>query len=173
VGGIHGVLEEIEEFLSGLISTLLGALDDNLIRSLSRSARALTLSGIISLGAVRTREVDSDVVSVLETVDHTALGTNQVLMELRLDLEDVSSFILELLAKSKNVSLASVGLGLGALELDLTIVDLDIDIELLTKLSDVLSLLSDQDVGELLREVESKSEAALELILLLLLNEGK
>ncbi|KAH0237994.1 hypothetical protein KCV03_g86, partial [Aureobasidium melanogenum] len=140
---------------------------------LVRLAGGLSLSGIVILSVVRAREVDSDVVSVLKTVDHAALGADQVLVVLRLDLDDVCSFILQLLAESKNVGLASVCLGLRALELDLAIVDLNVDIELLTKFSDVLTLLSDQNVGELLREVESESEATLKFVLLLLLDESE
>jgi hypothetical protein len=169
VGGVHGVLQEVEKFISGLVSTSLRTLDDNFVGGLVR----LALSCVVVLTVVRAREVNSNIVSVLETVDHAALGADQVFVVLRLDLDNVGSFVLELLAESKNVSLASIGLGLGALELDLAIVDLDIDVELLAKFSDVLTLLADQDVSELLGEVESEGETTLEFVLLLLLDESE
>jgi hypothetical protein len=71
------------------------------------------------------------------------------------------------------VSLASIRLGLGALKLDLAVVDLDVDIKLLTELLDVLALAPDKLVGKLLREVKGEGEAALKLVLLLLLDEGE
>ncbi|KAI7245804.1 hypothetical protein KC365_g50 [Hortaea werneckii] len=85
----------------------------------------------------------------------------------------MSSLVLELPTHLQNVPLTCVGLSLGSLDLALAILQLDIDIEFLAHSVDVFALATDEVVGELLREVEGKREATLELVLLLLLNESK
>lgn len=85
----------------------------------------------------------------------------------------MSSLILKLPTHVQNVPLTCVGLGLRTLDLALAILQLNVDVELLAQAVDVLALATNEVVGELLREVEGKREATLELVLLLLLNESE
>jgi hypothetical protein len=168
------VLEQAQKLVTALIGTSARALDDDLVRSLITTASGSGLARfIVVTSLLGAREVDANVVAVLETVDLATLRTNQITVVLSGDVELVSSFVLELLADVKDVLLRSVSLGLGTLDLAFAFLKLDVNIKLVAELVDVLTATTDQVASELLREVKVESEAALELILLFLLDESK
>jgi hypothetical protein len=168
------VLEQAQKLVTALIGTSARALDDDLVRSLITTASGSGLARfIVVTSLLGAREVDANVVAVLETVDLATLRTNQITVVLSGDVELVSSFVLELLADVKDVLLRSVSLGLGTLDLAFAFLKLDVNIKLVAELVDVLTATTDQVASELLREVKVKSEATFKFILLLLLDESK
>jgi hypothetical protein len=174
VGVVLDVLEQAQKLVTALIGTSARALDDNLVRSLVGTASGSSLAGLVVVASLLgAREVDTDIVAVLETVDLATLRTNQITVVLGRDVELVSSLILKLLADVKDVLLRGVSLGLRTLDLAFAFLKLDVNIELVTELVDVLATTTNQVASELLREVKLEGEAALELILLLLLDERK
>lgn len=175
VGVVHDVLQQTEQLVTGLVSTSAWTSDNNLVGVLVGTASGLLLGdrNIIVSSTTRARELDPDVVSVLQTVDAASLCADEVPVVLRLDLEDVRLFVFQLLAHGKNVRFACIRLGLGTLDLNLAIVDLNVNVVLVTQLPDILTLAADELVGKLLGEVEGDGVATLELVLLLLLNEGE
>ncbi|KAJ6437761.1 hypothetical protein O9K51_09589 [Purpureocillium lavendulum] len=178
--GRHGVLFEIlvqrEDLVAGLVSTLLGAANDDLVGGLLAAGLAGLADGVgvgLVVGSAlgRPREEDEHLVAVLQAVDLTALRSNQLPMELGVDLEDMRRLIGERAAEGLDVRASCLGLSLGSLELHLAVLNLNLHVEAVTQLLDVAATLADQVVGELLRELERQREAALLLLLLGLLNE--
>jgi hypothetical protein len=168
------VLEQAQKLVTALIGTSARALDDDLVRSLVRTASGSSLARLIVVTSLLgAREVDANIVSVLETVNLATLRTDQVTVVLGRDVELMSSLILKLLADVKDVLLRGVSLGLRALDLAFAFLELNVNIKLVAELVDVLATTTNQVASELLREVKVEGEATLELILLLLLDESK
>jgi hypothetical protein len=174
VGVVLDILEQAEKLIAASISAPARTLDDDLVGPLVRATTGRSIARLVVVASLLgAREVDTDVVAVLQTVDLATLRTNQVTVVLCGDVELVSSLVLELLADVKDVLLRGVGLSLGALNLADTFLKLDVDVKFVTKLVDVLTTTSDQVASELLGEVKLEGETTLELVLLLLLDEGK
>ncbi|EPE05762.1 hypothetical protein F503_08293 [Ophiostoma piceae UAMH 11346] len=165
---------QLHELLTRLVSTLLGATDHDLVWSLLAARLAGIACGRVviarSLGGVG--EENEDVVSCLEAVDGGALDTNELTVELGLNLDAEGSLVGKLATEGHDVSLGLLGLGLGALELDLAVRDLDLDVKLVAKLTDVAAALANEVVGVSLGEIKGEGEAALLVVLDLLLNES-
>ena len=159
-GVVLQVLVESQDLVTSFVSTLLGASDDNLVRSLltarlPSNARSIS-SGLVIFGILlRAREEDEDLVTGLQSVDLGALSPDEFPMEFWLNLQDVSSLVGQLFAECENMCLSGLGLSLRALEVNFAIMNLNINIELITKLTNVAPALADQVVREFLGEVEA------------------
>jgi hypothetical protein len=171
------VLQERQQLVTSLVSTPLGPADDDLVGRLLTAALPSIAGrvgeGLVVLGVlgVVAGEEDEDLVACLQLVDLVPLGTNNFPVELGVNLEHVRRLILQLAGETIDVCLCRFRLGLGARQLHLAIVHLDLDVELLPELPNVAPALADQVVGELLGKFELQDEAALLLVLLLLLDE--
>ena len=168
------ILVKREELIASTVRALARAADDNLIRSLlalrlAHVARRVTL--VLRRSLRGSREEDEHLVTVLEPVDLGTLLADELPVEFGVDLEGVGSLIRPAATKGENVRLGLLGLVLGTFELNIAVLDLDLHVELVTEIPDVAATLSNEVVGELLREVEGQGKPALLLVLLLLLNE--
>jgi hypothetical protein len=176
---VNHPLEQTQNLIASLISTLARSLDQDLVGGLLGTTRAGSTGIAVSIanGLVigrggGTRELNANRVTVLETVNLVTALADQLAVVLRRDLQDVSGLILQLLAQVDDTHASSIGLGLGALDLDLAILDLDINVKLLAKLVDVLTALANEEVGILLREIEGGGVSTLQVILLLLFHKS-
>jgi len=119
----------------------------------------------------RSRELDPDVVPILQSVDLTALRSNQISVVLCGYIKNVSRLIFPLLAHINDPDLGSIGLGFGAFDFHLTVIHFNIDIELFAQLVDVLPSLTNQEISKFLGEIKANGVTSLEIILFLLLDK--
>ncbi|GKT57775.1 hypothetical protein ColTof3_05114 [Colletotrichum tofieldiae] len=171
------VLEERQDLVTSLIRSLLGTADNNFVGflltlGLAGVAGSVGVRLVVLGGLAGSREEDQDLVLALQAVRDASSRTDELAVELGVDLEDMRNLVGQGAAEGADVRLGSLGLSLGALELDLSVLNLDLDVEAITELLDVRTALTNEVVGELLREVERHGETTLLLILLLLLDEG-
>ena len=93
-------MEQREKLVTGLVGSLLGTANNDLISSLLAAGfTGVTgsLARLVVLGRLgRSWEEDQDLVASLQAVDLGALGTNQLPVELGLNLKGVGRLILEL-----------------------------------------------------------------------------
>lgn len=134
-------MEKRQNLVASLIRSLLGAANDNLVGVLHALGLASVAGSVILLlilvALSRAGEEDENLVLGLQAVGDASARTNELSVELGVDLQDVSNLIGESATKGADVGLGSLGLRLGALQLDLAILNLNLDVEALAQFLDV------------------------------------